>query len=186
MHMARRALPLWLPVAGAATVLSFAIYAGVQQAQRSAANDPQIQLAEDAAAALANGASPRDVIAGPQVDMRTSVAPWVVVYAPDGTPLASTASFDGHPPVPPGGLLDDARSGRLDLSWEPVDGLRFAIVAVPYEGGTVVAGRSLRDVEERETRSLEIAALGWLGALVVAAIGALSGVWIRDRGSQPH
>jgi hypothetical protein len=41
----------WLPLAVAITILAGLVYATVQQSLRQGANDPQIQLAEDTAAA---------------------------------------------------------------------------------------------------------------------------------------
>jgi hypothetical protein len=185
-HWFRRSVALWLPVAGAATVLAFAIYGGIQQAQRADADDPQIQMARDAAAALAAGASPQAVASGPQVDVAQSLAPWLAIYGADGTPLAATGSYGGKPPVIPDQARSDARGGELTFTWEPSAGVRLATVVEPYPGGTVVAARSMELVEQRESRTLAIAAGAWLAALVAAAIGAGLGVWLRDRGTQPH
>ena len=61
--LVRRALAFFLPVAVLATLTCGLIYAEVQQDQRSGANDPQVQLAEDAAARL-NGTTYGKLIAG--------------------------------------------------------------------------------------------------------------------------
>lgn len=176
-HLVRRALALWLPVAGASTVLAFALYGGIQQAQRSAADDPQLQMARDAAAALTAGATPQQVATGTPVDIRDSLAPWIAVYDADGNPLASTGSFDGKPPVVPDQARADAVGGERTFTWEPEGGLRMATVVEPYAGGTVVAARSMREVEIRENRTLAIAAGAWIAALLAAAGGALLGAW---------
>src|SRR5438552_8487263 len=81
----------WLPLAVAVTVLSLLIYAAVQQAHRSAANDPQNQLAEDAARALAAGATPAAVVGPGTVDIAASLAPWVMVVDGSNHVLASSA-----------------------------------------------------------------------------------------------
>ena len=183
----RRALAVWFPVAAATAVLAFTVYGGVQQVQRSDADDPQLQLARDAAAALSGGASPAQVTTGAPVDIETSLAPWIAVYGTDDAPTASTGSFQGRFPEVPTGVLTDARGGELTFSWEPRDGLRFATVAVPVAGGeVVVAARSLAEVERRETVTLRIVLLGWLAALLAAAIGAFVGVRLLDRSQQPH
>ena len=183
----RRFLALWLPVAGATTVLAIALYGGVQQAQRADANDPQLQMARDAAAAIGAGADPSSMTEGPTVDIERSLSPWLAVYGPDGAPIAASGSFQGKPPEVPSTVLADAAGGERTFSWEPRDGLRFATVAVPAGNGTViVAARSLAEVEQRESATMQIAALGWLAALIAAAIGALLGVWLRDRRPQPH
>ena len=182
----RRAVASWLPVAAAASVLAFTVYIVAQQVQRSGANDPQLQIAHDAVVALNGGTAPTRVVTQPTVDVATSEAPWIVVYGPDGVALASSGTFEGHTPEMPDGVLADAQHDERVFSWEPRDGLRFATVATPYQGGVVVVARSLAEVERRESTTLAIAAGGWLLALVAAAVGALGGVWLRDRAVQPH
>ena len=183
----RRAFALWLPVAAATSVLAFTVYAGVQQSQRAAANDSQLQMARDAAAALHAGSPAVELVVHPTIDVTTSDAPWLVIYDPDGAIRASSGTFDGQPPQVPDGVITDVRWRELVFSWEPRDGLRFATVAVPYHGGIVVAARSLAEIEERENRTLAIAGVGWLAGLGAAAVAAGLGVWIRDRGlQQPH
>jgi hypothetical protein len=186
----RRAIALFLPAAVVLTVSCGLGYAAAQQVLRGGANDPQVQLAEDAAAALTVGAGPGTVVgtgsavageAGPgTVDIATSLAPFIVVYDASGTPLASNARLDGDLPTPPAGVLRAAvASGRNTVTWQPRAGVRIATVSVPWSGGTVLAGRSLRVVEEREDHALQIATAAWLAgmaALVVAALVAAA-VW---------
>jgi hypothetical protein len=54
----RRALAFYVPVAVLATLCCGLVYALVQQDLRQSANDPQIQMAQDAARALDSGARP--------------------------------------------------------------------------------------------------------------------------------
>jgi hypothetical protein len=68
------ALKYWLPAAVAATVLAVLVAGAVQQNIRQAANDPQIQMAEDAATSLAGGLQPAAAATG-KVDMARSLAP---------------------------------------------------------------------------------------------------------------
>ncbi len=157
-----------------------------QQVLRTTANDPQEQLAADAARALDDGAPPASLVApgsaaasaaGPgPVDVATSLAPFLVVYDGSGNVLATNAELDGVAPVPPAGVLETARSsGRDAVTWQPRGGVRIAAVAIGWSGGSVIAGRSLRLIEEREDRALAIAGLAWLvgmAALVVAVLVA--------------
>ena len=55
MSKLKNILRYWLPLAAVTTLLCGLIYLAVQQSLRWGANDPQIQMAEDAAAALAAG-----------------------------------------------------------------------------------------------------------------------------------
>jgi hypothetical protein len=186
----RRAVALFVPAALVLGVACGLGYTSVQQALRGGANDPGIQLAEDAAAALTAGASPESVV-GPgsavaglagsgAVDAAVSLAPFVVVFDASGSALASNARLDGALPAPPIGVLQAASaSGRNAVTWQPRPGVRIATVSVPWSGGTVMAGRSLRVVEEREDLALLLAgAAGAAGlvALVVAALVAAA-IW---------
>jgi hypothetical protein len=182
----RRAIASWLPVAAAASVLAFTVYAAVQQARRSGANDPQLEIAHAAVSALDGGAAPTAVVTHPTVDIATSEAPWMVVYGSDGSILASSGTFEEHPPEVPDDVIGEARADERVFSWQPRDGLRFATVASPYHEGVVVVARSMAEVERRESQTLAIVAIGWALALAAAALGALGGVWLRDRGEQPH
>jgi hypothetical protein len=177
----RRTLASWLPSAGVATVLAFALYGGVQQVQRADANDPQLQMARDAAAALGAGASPSDVVGHGSVDVQRSLAPWMTVYDASGAPLASSGSDGGQPPLIPDRARTDAQRGELSFTWEPASGLRLATVVEPYAGGTVVAARSMQTVEQRESTTFSIAAIAWIGALLAAFVGSVAALWLRDR-----
>lgn len=179
----RTAFALWLPVAAVATVLAFALYGAVQQDQRSTANDPQLQMATDAARTLSAGAKPGQVASGPSVDLSTSLAPYLVVVDAKGKPLASTAELGGKTPVPPAGVLQSARSsGRNEITWEPRPGVRSAIVVTPFSSdsgsGFVIAGRSLREIEHRETWTLLISIAAWLMGLAAAALACFLAAWI--------
>src|SRR5712691_11015242 len=75
-----RALALWVPIAVAVTGLSAVVYGAVQQDLRQGANDPQIQMAEDAAARLNAGATPNTVVPGDQVELSGSLNAYVMVF----------------------------------------------------------------------------------------------------------
>jgi hypothetical protein len=176
----RRAIAMFLPSAVLATGLCGLVYVAIQQDLRTGANDPQEQLAGDAAARLDGGASPSSVVGVSTVDIARSLAPFIVVYDPNGTVLASDGQLDGAPPMVPRGVLDAARAtGRDAITWQPRSGVRVATVTVPWSGGTVLAGRSLRLVEDRESSTELMVGAAWiviLLALVVASLVAAS-VW---------
>ena len=56
--------------------------------------------------------------------------------------------------------------------------MRVATVTVPWRGGTVLAGRSLREVERREDETLLIAAAAWLAMMLALGVVALAAAWI--------
>jgi hypothetical protein len=179
-----RALPAW----AAATALALLVYATVQQAHRSGANDPQIQIAEDGAGALARGADPHAVAGGPAVDLASSLAVWITVCDSGNHVLASTAVLDGGAPVVPAGVLETARAGHWDaVTWQPRPGVRAATVSAVVPGGSrmvVTAGRSLREVEVREMRLEMIVGAAWLAASLVILLAAAMGEWLTHRGPQ--
>lgn len=169
----------WLPLAVAVTGLCGLVYATVQQNYRQSLNDPQIQMAEDAEILLAHGAVPASVIpSGEKIDIAKSLAPFIAVYDKSGNVLESSGILAGAPPNPPRGVFEAARANNGKdalqayenrVTWEPYPYVRQAIVvvAVPQTGQFVVAGRNMREVEERESRLSLMIALGW--AVLIAA-----------------
>src|SRR5713101_7851125 len=79
-----RAITLWVPIAVAVTGLTAVVYGAVQQDLRQGANDPQIQMAEDAAARLNAGATPDAVVPGESIDLAYSLRPYVMVFDEPG------------------------------------------------------------------------------------------------------
>ncbi len=169
----RRVVAWALPAIVVLTVACGVAYVQAQQLLRSSANDPQEQLATDAAQALDAGVAPATLVgpgsavaslAGPTpVAVTTSLAPFLVVYDAAGAVLASNGSLDEAPPVPPSGVLAAARATGHDVvTWQPRPGVRIAAIVVPWNGGSVLAGRSLRLVEQRENNALAIAGLAWI------------------------
>jgi hypothetical protein len=79
-------------------------------------------------------------------------------------------------PTPPDGVLEIARrQGANVVTWQPRPGVRIAAVFHDVNDGSgrvVLAGRSLREVEERESRLLVMSALAW-GALLVTCVAAV-------------
>ena len=167
----------WLPIAAAVTVLGGTVFVVGPQLLRAGANDPQVQMAEDGAA-LGLAAAGADQ---PAVDVRTSLAPWTIFYGPDRKPVGGTARLGGRLPDYPTSAFDNAPpGGRDEVTWQPEPGVRAATVIVGFKGGWVVAGRSLRLVEERETLVQNLALLGWVLALAASA-AAVYGLQLLDR-----
>lgn len=163
-----RALKLWFPFAVVVTAFCALVYVVAQQSLRLGANDPQIQMAEDAAAALDQGRSMQSVLPAVQVEFSTSLAPFLAVYDLNGKPVAASGLLNGSLPQYPIGALQSSRqSGENRVTWQPSPSVRIASVAVPYRDGYVVAGRSLREVEMRESQAELFAGATWLLALVV-------------------
>lgn len=143
-------------VAGAGYLIS-------QQVLRMSANDPQIQLAEDAANHVAHGEIPSAVIPDRQIDMSASLASFIIFYDDSGRPVAGSALLGRSIPSMPRGVFDYVRShGEERLTWQPRPGVRIASVVTRTTGGFVVAGRNLRELEVRESMVFKLAAAIWL------------------------
>lgn len=167
--LAFRILVRWLPLAIVTTAVCLLVAGAVQQDLRQGADDPQIQMVEDAAAALADGQSPDAVLPAKPVDVAQSLAPFVIVFDPQGHPRSSSGRLAGEVPALPSGVFAGAREhGEDRLTWQPAPGVRIASVVVPVAGGSagfVLAGRSLREVEKREDQLNSEVVLVWLAAL---------------------
>lgn len=164
----------WIPLAAVTVLLSGMVYVAVQQDYRSTANDPQIQMATDARNALINGAAPASLVPSSQLDISQSLAPYLVIYDANGQPVASSATLHGEALIPPSGVLENSRTMTMNaLTWMPEPGVRSAIVVMHYTGGYVLAGRSLQQIEDRES-ALEaivgLACVATLGATLVAVL----------------
>ena len=170
----RNIIRLWLPTAVIITLLSGLTYTVAQQILRMSANDPQIQLAEDAANALTNGAPPEAVLPASKVDIATGLAPYVVVFDNAGKAIASSGMLHNQFPTLPSGVFDATREhGENRITWQPEAGVRSAIVVTRYGGahpGFVMAGRSLRESEARADQLLLLAGAAGVAILFAALV----------------
>lgn len=179
-RLLRHPLPMVAGIAVALTLLAGTIYAFGQQGLRQEANDPQTAIAHDVARRLSAGEPAQSVAGGPAVDLAGDPREHVSVFDASGRPLASTARLDGSQPLPPAGVLARAHQhGRNSVTWQPRDGVRVAAVAVRWNGGTVLVGRSMRSVERDEQVLLRDVFVGWLVGFVIIAIATLG--WSRWR-----
>ena len=161
----------WLPLAVVIVAMCGLVYLAVQQDLRLGGNEPQVQMAEDAAAALASGDAALTVVPSGKVDLASSLAPFLIVYDDAGNILASSATLGGQTPSLPAGVFDYTRTNGEDrITWQPAPGVRIAAVVTRFEGPQpefVLAGRSLREVEKRiDLLGLQV------GAALIAALAA--------------
>lgn len=179
MSKLRNIVRAWLPLAVVVSAFCGLAYVTVQQALRQGANDPQIQMAEDAAAALSNGTAVDTVAPNGQVELSKSLAPFLDVYDAHGTPVAGSGVLNGKLPEYPTGALQAARSsGENRVTWQPQSDVRIASVVVPYKDGFVVAGRSLREVENRVAQIQMIALAAWVVTLAAVLAVVTFGEWM--------
>lgn len=185
-------LRVWVPLALSATILSGMLYAVLQEQYRSSLNDPQIQMAEDAALKLAAGVKPASFAVKDHFDMATSLAPWIAIYDATGTPILSTAFLHDALPAPPAGVFKDLRERAFDaasdvphlkehrLTWEPEEGVRQAVVVVQAGDYFVVSGRNMREVEQRIWNMEIVVALGWVATMIASLVAVWLGSYAQD------
>ena len=141
-----------------------------QQVLRTSANDPQIQLAEDGAQRLTAGEEPAAIAGTRQVDLASSLTPFVMVFDESHRPIAASGVLNGTVPLPPAGVFDRAAKSEYAVTWQPRRGVRIALVMTHCRNGFVAAGRNMREVENREALMLRLAGLGWLVANAILVV----------------
>jgi hypothetical protein len=157
----------WLPFAVVISAFCLLVYASVQQALRNGLNDPQIQMAEDTAYALDRGTTIEALVPAEQVEMSRSLTPFIVVFDNNGKPIASSGLLNGDLPQVPQGVFDSAKqNGSNRVTWQPASSVRIAAVVTPYKGGFVLAGRNMREVEQRESQTEMFAGVTWALTLI--------------------
>lgn len=163
------------------------IYAAVQQSQRSDANYPQIQMAEDMATQIKDGGGPYGASTLSPVDMGASLAPFTIVYDSKGKVVSGSGYLNGEVPKASLGMLEASKGKDYNaVTWQPASNTRIAAVIVyapvtkakanpktakPIQAYYVLSGRSLTEVEKNENQTLLIAAAGCVLSLLIA-IGA--------------
>jgi hypothetical protein len=179
------AFKVWIIIIFLSSTFCLLAYSVTQQALRHLADDPQQQIAEDAAAALAVGATPASLIPSSTIDIGQSLAPFAIVFDQSGDPIVGSGKLNGIIPVPPKGVFVSAsQSGEDRITWQPEPGVRIAAIIVPYAAssgsGFVLAGRSLREIELYENQTFLIAAATWLLSVVFG--GILSWLFFSSKG----
>jgi len=169
------------------TLLGGAAALTMQQMLRRGANQPQIDMADWYSGEIASGEKPGNVIPPGYVDLEKSLQPFVIFYDELGRPLAGTGYLDQALPVPPAGVFDFVRShGRENLTWQPRPGVRMASVIRRVDAktsGFILAGRSLRLVEEQESLLWRMVMGIWLAVMGLL----LGGAFLLNRsGSKPQ
>ena len=152
------------------TLIFGTIYLVAQQNYRQSANDPQIQLAEDAALVLNHGVA-LQWTASSQIDAGASLAPFIALFSATGTPVTSSGLIGGQMPALPSGVFDFVKAhGEDRVTWQTPSGLRFAAVVVPFKNGYVLAARSLRETEIREGKLNAMVGLPYAASVILMLV----------------
>ncbi len=174
MKILKNIIRRWLPIGLTIIMLSGLAYLLVQQVLRQNANDPQVQMAEDAAALLAIAKNESLPIPNEVIDYGQSLAPFLMVFDDAGNVVGSSGKLNDIIEVPPAGVLDYVREhGEDRITWQPSPTTRIAAVIIRVEGahpGFVLAGRSLHEVEERSNMLLSLVLLGLIVMLATSLL----------------
>lgn len=163
--MNRFSLLNYLFIVAIITVTFGIIYASVQQAYRTAADDPQIQIACEINTRLQHG-KPIENFFTDTIDIAQSLSPFITLFDVNGKPVWSTGYLENKMPEVPTGVFEFAKShGEHRVTWQPHPGVRMAMVIVSLNAspvGFIAVGRSLQEVEEREHNLVVMVFLGWI------------------------
>ncbi|MGE5262079.1 MAG: hypothetical protein ACM3S0_01750 [Acidobacteriota bacterium] len=183
MKILRNVIPLIVVI----TLFSGMVYVAVQQVLRMSANDPQIAMAEDMAKALTDGQTVDALLPRAQVDIASSLSPYVVVFDDSGRAIASSGLLHDKMPTLPSGVLEYVRQNGEDrITWQPEPGVRSAVIVTRYGGarpGFVLAGRSLKEVENRVAQQEVLIGIGWFGICGVALAAVTFSEILFSRGA---
>jgi hypothetical protein len=164
----------WFTYAVLISLLCGIIYFTVQQNYRHTANDPQYQMTEDAVNAINKGADPKSLVSStPAIEISQSLSPFLVIYNVNGNIAAGSATLNSKPLKIPQGVIEYVqKNGQDAATWQPVPGVRHAMVGLSTanKAFVVVAGRSLRKIEERIAQLGEQVLLGWALSLVAMLV----------------
>ena len=162
------------------TILCGIIYATVQQTYRTAANDPQVQLAYDSKDFLEQGHTVEALFAAlklfpaDSLDIARSNGVFLTVYDAEKRPIHSNGYLHRRLPSPPTGIFDAAKQKTENrFTWQPEPGVRIAMVVIYMNSpgiGFVGVGRSLRETEIREANLVKTIFAGYVLCFVLLIV----------------
>lgn len=158
------------------TIIFVVIYVTVQQTYRTGADDPQIQITSDIKSRLHDGKNINQYL-NDTINISESLSPFVTLYDAKEKPLRSSGYLNEKPPQLPGGVFDFAKNyGEDRVTWQPQPGVRMAMVVVytnTFPVSFIAAGRSLQEVEIRESKLVTIVFIGWVICVALVLLYAV-------------
>lgn len=159
-----RALAIFINLTVLATVIFATVFLSVQQSYRTNANDPQIEVVGQVEDVIKQDV-PLDAIVSEaeQINMAESLSLFVMIFDNNRQLVGSSATLDGQPPTPADNVFSVAKEqGESRFTWEPKPGVRIAAVLKAVDDKAfVLAGRSLKEISNREADLLKICIIGW-------------------------
>jgi hypothetical protein len=159
------------------TVVMLTIYATAQQSYRTAANDPQLQIARDMRKALSEGKPINKLFPVNEIDLKESLAVFAELFDKNGRPIQSSGLLNGVLLQPPQGIFSYTNEHDEDvLTWQPQNNIRMAMVFEKTNDndiGFIAVGRSLQETEIRESNLIRMILIAWIacvGLLLVHSV----------------
>jgi len=166
-----------LSVIAVSTVICLLIYASVQQGYRTGADDPQIQLASEIKQRLENSQSIQNFFPEDTIDLSKSFGAFAVLFDNEYHAIRWSGSLHGENPSLPKGVFDFVKSNGEDrVTWQPEKNVRMAMVVVKVNTAHVAyvaVGRSLKEIEVRESNLLFMIFVGWIICIAIISINAV-------------
>lgn len=165
----------WIAGVFLVTLFCGLVYVSAQQALRTSANDPQVELAENTARAFTQGQQSVEALSvRNKTEMDLSLSTYLIVYDIKGKVLFSSVSLRGNTPALPKGVLNDAsKKNELRFTWQPEEGVRSATVVTRFSGkqsGYVLVGRSLRETEKRVDNLFNLVLFFWIAGIAIVSL----------------
>jgi hypothetical protein len=168
------------------TLWGFPAAMTLQGAIRSAADQPQIQMAQNYASEIASisnlssnpfpGRPAAYPLPAGHLDLSTSLEPFVILFDAEGHPIHSNGYLDDAVPTPPSGVFAYLHTHPTDkFTWQPQPGLRIAAVAQRIDGahpGFILVGRSLTLVQQQKNQLRRGTFITWFSLMALLIGGA--------------
>lgn len=157
-----------------ATIMIVFVYAIAQNILRAGANDPQVQMAENAAFLLDHNAPMGPIVPELGVELSRNSEPFIQIYDKKGSVVDGNATLHGKIPHIPKGALDNTKEiSENRITWQPERGVRIATVIRRNGGqtpGFVITGRLLNETENRIGSIGKLCLLVWFGMICIFGV----------------
>lgn len=159
---------IWCYAAIAVTLLCLGMFSVGQQVLRQSINDVPVEMAEDIAAGAPVPAA--------SVDIAASLSPFVILYDANGRPIGGNGYLNGAHPVPPAGVFENVGFWAHGHSWEPQydPEVRVDAAIVPTQGGFVLVGRNMREMQRHIEHLGSLMFEGWVATLAALLVVQLA------------
>lgn len=166
-----RVIAIFLTLVLMSTIAFAAIFFSSRNSLRQQANDPQVEVTEQVAGIMRQGAPLDAIVSGAeQIDLATSDTLFVALYDKDKNLAGATATVNGQPLSIPAESFDQASvNGGYRFDWVVTDGREIAGVMKQVDDlGYVVAGRSLAEYELRVAPLFRPLLIGWIASILLS------------------